>query len=77
MPLNRHLFYRNTEHLCEEQNFDVEDPGCQMLAREDLVRSFSGEKLESTLSVADVTNTEHTKDCVETIHQKITEERAL
>lgn len=44
-----------------------------MLAGKDLLCSFSGEKLEPALSVADVTNTEHAEDCVEAIHQQVPE----
>ena len=77
MPLDRYLVHWNTEHFSEEQNFDVENPSCQVLTWEDLLSSFSGKKLKSTLSVADVTDTKHTKGCMETVHQQVPEEGAL
>lgn len=77
MPFNRHLFHRSAEHPGEEQNFDVKDPGRQVLTGEDLLRSFPGEELESALGITDMANTEHTENCVKTIHQEISKKRAL
>ena len=77
MPLNRDLFHRNTEHLGQEQNLNIKNPRRQVLTGKDLLRSFSSEKLEPALCVADVTDTKHTEDSVETVHQQVSEEGAL
>lgn len=62
VPFDWNLGNRNMQLLCEQEKLDVEDPGGQMLVRKDELGGATSKELESTLSIANVTDAHDTQN---------------
>ena len=77
MPRDRHLSNGDVQRLGEQQEFDIEYPCREVLARKQLTGSGAREQLEPALGVTHMADTRDAKHGMQAIHEEIAQDGPL